>query len=137
MAGAIHLQEQRACIARRVLAVVTGLWLVAAGVLGAHHEASVAHVVDARTGAVFHGSAIDGQHTSDQSDIHRSEGTPDHDACALETALHQPASSAVAHPRTAIAPDFRGEAIRPATHAALAARVTYREAPKTSPPAAA
>jgi len=137
MAGATHLQEQRACIARRVLAVVTGLWFVACGVLGAAHEANVAHVVDARTGEVFHGTAIAGTHTSDQSDVHRAEGTPDHDACTLVTALHQPATSAVAHVHVATLPHVRGEADRPAPRALFTARATYREAPKTSPPPAA
>ncbi|HEY1558088.1 MAG TPA: hypothetical protein VGF94_24830 [Kofleriaceae bacterium] len=137
MAGAVRLQEQRACIARRVLSTIASLWLVAYGVLGARHEAHVAHVVDARTGAIFHGSAIDGNHTSDQSDVHRSKGTPDHDACVLASTLHQPASPAVARPHVAPSPVTALAQAAPIARTALATRATYRTAPKTSPPVAA
>lgn len=121
-------------IVNRLLAALAGLWLVASGVLGAQHEARVAHAFD-RFGTAFHAAGLVGDHTSRDSDIHAA-GTRDHDACGIATTLHQAARPSPAHVRVARLPaiDF---VARTDARAVATARVVYRLAPKTSPPASA
>jgi hypothetical protein len=121
---------------RRVLALVTGLWLVVFGVLGTRHEAQIAHYVD-QSGHAHHAARLAGAHTATQSDMHAVDGDPDAGACAIETTLHQAASPHVAPPAVVYAP--RAELVaEPAAHAIVhAGALLYRLAPKTSPPLAA
>jgi hypothetical protein len=117
---------------KRLLAALAGLWLVASGVLGARHEAQVAHAFD-RYGVAFHAAGLVGDHTSRDSDIHAA-GARDHDACGIATTLHQATRPSPAHVRVAPVPAIEFVS-RTDARAAATARVVYRLAPKTSPPA--
>jgi hypothetical protein len=132
----MSLQERhRASRARRVVATIACSWLVLAGLLGARHEASVAHVIDQRTGEVRHASALVGAHTGDRSDYHAtSDADVGTDVCAISATLHQAACSEHASVVVITAP--RLELRSPITLAAFATITTtvYRLAPKTSPP---
>jgi hypothetical protein len=110
-------------------------WLVLAGLLGARHEATVAHVIDQRTGEVRHASAFVGAHTGDRSDYHTtSDGDAGTDVCAISATLHQAARPEHAGVVVIAAP--RLELRSPISLAALATITTtvYWLAPKTSPP---
>ena len=131
------MQYRGASRARRVLAVVTGLWLVVFGVLGAQHESRVAHFVDAQTGLVFHATAMIGHHTGHQSDVHGCDEIPEHDACTISSTLHQATSPAVARAHVVGAPEVPLVYATPPARAANASQLVYRFAPKTSPPVAA
>jgi hypothetical protein len=129
------LHVQRACAARRAIAAITGLWLVAFGVLGARHEASVAHYTDARTGEVFHAAASGCADRSADAPTHAhaADSSADHDGCALAAVLHQAirpdvAVPALAHALEPVVADRRTERL------AALPRALYRLAPKTSPP---
>ncbi|HEX4454164.1 MAG TPA: hypothetical protein VH143_25045 [Kofleriaceae bacterium] len=136
MVFAIGLQERhRASRARRIVAAIACSWLVLAGVLGARHESTVAHVVDQRTGEVRHASALVGVHTGDRSDYHASsDADSGTDVCAISAALHQAARCT--HATAAVIAAPRLELRAPISLAALATITTtvYRLAPKTSPP---
>ena len=136
MSGAIRLQ-QHTSRSRRVLAAVTGLWLVAFGVLGARHESQVAHYVDARTGVVLHASAMASHHRCQQSDIHATRGATTDDVCGVAQTLHQASSPAVAHVQIASAVSFALDLVSSPTRSTTAQRHVLRLAPKTSPPLAA
>jgi hypothetical protein len=122
---------------RRAFALIAAAWLVLGFALAAHHEATEAHVLDARGDAV-HASRLVGAHHGDHTDVHAvdsgGEGT---EPCGIVGALHQPISARVAAP-----PTTRVAAVAPAVVAIVAgarAPVTvpvYRLAPKTSPPRA-
>jgi hypothetical protein len=117
----------------RLLAALAGLWLVASGVLGARHEAEVAHVFD-QAGVAFHAAGMIGDHTSNHSDVHSSDGSRDHDACGIETTLHQAARPSSPPPRVVDAPAIAVVVARAPARVALADTLVYRLAPKTSPP---
>jgi hypothetical protein len=137
MSGANHMQ-QRVSRARRVLAAVTAVWLVAFGVLAARHEAGVAHYVDAATGLVLHASAMHGAHTSTQSDVHSSDTGADHDPCGISSAFHQASRPGTASIKLAIVPVVAcSSGARAARSAVVANQLVYLLAPKTSPPIAA
>ena len=120
----------------RVLASITGLWLVIATVLAARHEAQVIHVVDG-SGHSFHASRMVGHHTTEQSDIHASGAAPDHDACELAASLHQAASAACSRPDVVHAGRTTIASAAPTTARSTLAERVYRLAPKTSPPVVA
>jgi hypothetical protein len=129
------LQERhRASRARRVVATIACAWLVLAGLLGARHDSTVAHVIDQRTGEVRHAPALVGAHTGDRSDYHAtSDADAGTDVCAISATLHQAARSEHA---TVVITAPRLECRSPITLAAFATITTpvYRLAPKTSPP---
>ena len=133
MSGAIRLQ-QHTSRSRRVLAAVTGLWLVAFGVLGARHESQVAHYVDA---VGLHASAMASHHRCQQSDIHATRGATTDDVCGVAQTLHQASSPAVAHVQIASAVSFALDLVSSPTRSTTAQRHVLRLAPKTSPPLAA
>ena len=112
--------------------MITTLWFVVGGVLGARHEARATHFVDGH-GVAFHGSTMVGHHTADHSDVHSRDAAPDHDACGIPTVLHQaamrtPAPALAMIDRTASAPPRARAAVR------VFASDLIRIAPKTSPP---
>ena len=129
---AIGLQQRR-----KAFALIAGACLVLAGVLGARHEANVAHVVDPITGELCHAASIDGTHRGGSSDYHGA--SRDHaggDACAIAAAMrHVVDLRGVA--ATAVIASTRAFVVelRPIVPV-LRARVLAL-APKTSPPALA
>ncbi|HEY4239787.1 MAG TPA: hypothetical protein VGM88_08225 [Kofleriaceae bacterium] len=120
-----------------MIAAVTGLWFVACLVLGARHEARVLHYEDA-AGRHVHATAMLGEHTAAQSDIHAS-GAPsrDHDACDILTGIRQAARASA--PVNLVLAACETVAIEPTVDLDLAitGAALYRLAPKTSPPLAA
>lgn len=116
----------------RAIALITSLWLVIGGVLGARHEARAAHFVDGH-GVAFHGSRMAGEHTADHSDVHSRDAAPDHDACGITTALHKAAVHSFA---PGLAVGERASVLAPRDHAVRLVATTqlFRIAPKTSPP---
>lgn len=136
MVVAISLQQKsRASRARRLFAAVACAWLILAGLLGARHEAQVAHVVDSRTGELRHASAFVGTHTGDQSDYHAaSDGDADTDVCAITATLHQAARSENAPVVVITAPRLELRSPISLTALATISANVYRLAPKTSPP---
>lgn len=119
---------------RRVLATVTALWFLVFGLIGASHEARVAHVIDAQTGSVLHAPALTGSHTNHQSDVHPSDAAAEHDVCAMAQALHQASSVSVACTHVSIAPELVVAADPIAERTITTPGDVYRLAPKTSPP---
>lgn len=118
---------------RRILAAITGLWLLVCVVAGARHEGEVRHCTD-RQGNTVHAPKMVGAHTGETSDFHATDGDGDHDVCAIVAALHQASSLATA--RLAIVDRRVDSAHTPLfapTHA-VAEQIVYRLAPKTSPP---
>jgi hypothetical protein len=118
----------------RVLATLAGVWLVAFGVLGARHEAQVAHHIDVRSGRAIHATSLVGDHTSRHSDVHARVVGSDADACELLTVLHQAASAAFSAPTLACRPHDGRTVACAVSYEAVASRRVYRLAPKTSPP---
>lgn len=126
------MQERRS---RRAVAALSAALLVVVGLLGARHEAEVAHVRD-RMGEFVHAQRLSDHHEAGPAaHLH---GRDDHrhapGACGLLAVLHAPAVSSrpvalAAAP--AVARDLEAPAIAP-VHGAIAG---YRLAPKTSPPA--
>lgn len=137
MSGAIRLQQRGASGARRLVAAITGLWLVAFGVLGVRHESRVAHFVDVGTGQVFHASAIVGEHTGHHSDVHPSGSAPDLDPCAVAATRHQSTTPALAPVQLVLLLQAATPPVDRAPRAAVASQLVYRLAPKTSPPVVA
>jgi hypothetical protein len=123
----------------RIVALAAGVLFVVCGLLGQHHEATVVHVRDARTGALVHGEQVVGHHDQGVgSDIHAEDGPGDSDAapCAIAAALHQPSASVEAL-LAPTAPSCEAVAARSiAVRAPPPRAAVYRLAPKTSPPAA-
>lgn len=134
MARAAAVQVGSTRFARRLLAVGAAVWLVAFGVLGARHEARVAHVTDALTGAIVHAGPTGCHDHETQSHADGAPAAGDHDACELLGVLHQSAAPAVAWA------GIRLVAVTPPQHAPcsselmLRSRAVFRIAPKTSPP---
>jgi hypothetical protein len=122
---------------RRAFALIAAGWLVLGFVLGARHEATEAHVVDAH-GQAVHASRIVGAHHGDRTDIHAVDcGRDGGEPCAIVTALHQPISSHVAAPPTAVVATAASASLASGADAIAPLRITvYRLAPKTSPPRA-
>lgn len=118
----------------RVIAAITGVWLVLCGVLGARHEAEVRHCVDGNGNSV-HAPKMVGAHTGTGSDLHATDGEPDLDVCAIATSMHQSASAACARPLRFSLHEHQLGATTDVMPAATVARHVYRLAPKTSPPA--
>ena len=111
------------------------IWLVVAGLLGARHEAEIAHVVDHHTGLVVHAPALSGHHGIGESDIHgQADPRGDHDACALVAALHQAVRAVFVQP-LALAVSRVAVLVAPRTPAFVVVDI-YLLAPKTSPPLA-
>ncbi|HEY1547192.1 MAG TPA: hypothetical protein VGG28_05205 [Kofleriaceae bacterium] len=107
-----------------------------AGLLGLHHEATTAHVVDPTTGEIRHASARQlGRHTGTHSDYHAvSSQDGGGDVCPISTALHQAVETPHAHATIVAAqPVTRSEAVAPPT--TTVTRDVLHVAPKTSPPA--
>jgi hypothetical protein len=130
-------RSPRAARSRRAVAALAGLWLLVVGTLGLRHEAQVAHVVDPRTGELWHGSALVGTHSGTDSDYHATrDRDSDSDACEICAALHQAATSPsswhVALPATA----FVATQLATCAHD-VRSELVYRLAPKTSPPSRA
>lgn len=129
---ATRLQERRS---RRVIAALGAAFLLLVGILGARHEAEVAHARD-RLGNFVHGQALTEHHeegpTSDMHGrtAHRHAAGP----CALLAALHAPAvwAQPPAAPVAALAVRENPAPRAAAVHGRIAG---YRLAPKTSPPA--
>lgn len=127
------MQERRS---RRAVAALAAALLMAVGVLGARHEAEVAHVRDQK-GDLVHAQELAEHHHGAASSAHL-HGTEAHGhapgACALLAVVHAPALAArapAAAAALAIAHDLQPPPIA-AVHGAIAG---YRLAPKTSPPA--
>ncbi len=117
---------------RRTVAAITAAWLVAFMVLGAHHEAKIAHVVDGR-GQVHH-AQLDRVHTGSTADFHAAEQDSDTDPCAIATALHQAARHERTRAAALDAPAIAIASIASARPAIAAGHLVFRIAPKTSPP---
>jgi hypothetical protein len=94
----------------------------------------VSHVRDRHTGELRHASAMVGDHSTDQSDVHplSNEHGEDH-ACVILASLHQAARAAVARP-VVFAPPTADRTPCPPVAFALRTATLYRFAPKTSPP---
>ncbi len=118
---------------RRLLAAVSALWIVIGVVLGARHEALVAHHVDPHTGASLHVAGIVGAHTGDRSDVHRSHGSDDVGGCEIIAALHaQMRVATTGSPAVLALAAVTSTTFAPAT-APVSTRILHF-APKTSPP---
>jgi hypothetical protein len=126
------MQERRS---RRAVAALSAVLLIAIGLLGARHEAEVAHVRDQNGDLVHAQELADDHEAGPAAHLH---GRDDHahapGVCALLAVVHAPALAAPA-PAAALAPAIAHELGAPpiaSVHRAIAA---YRLAPKTSPPA--
>jgi hypothetical protein len=135
MAGATAVQLASAHLARRLLAVGAAVWLVVFGVLGARHEARVAHVIDVQTGAILHAGPSACHDHNPVSHVHGSPAAGDHDACELLTVLHQGAAPAVAWTGICVVVFTPSDRAPRAFEPVVRSRGVYRVAPKTSPPA--
>ena len=126
------MQERRS---RRAVAALSAVLLVAIGLLGARHEAEVAHVRDQRGDLVHAQELADHHHTGPTAHLHGRDGhAHDAGACALLAFHHAPAVAA--RPSgVALAPAVAHELGAPPIAAVHAAIAGYRLAPKTSPPA--
>lgn len=122
--------------AGRCVAACACIWLIACGLLNAHHVASSSHAVDARGSFVHarvtqpgHGEAADPVARMCQGDGHR-DG--DHAACFLTYA--GPAMGAPSQVRGAVLAGAPALVDPPPARAAPRPAADYRLAPKTSPP---
>jgi len=128
-------QRRRASGARRVLAAIAGVWLVAWAVFAMRHEAQVAHVLDHATGQMVHADRAIGEHTGNQSDYHATSPVDgDHDACGICSALHQAARPEALHAIVVRAPEGTPASWSIRARSEFANAEVYRLAPKTSPP---
>ncbi len=126
------MQERRS---RRAVAAVAAALLVVIGLLGARHEAEVAHVRDQRGDLVHAQELAEHHHTGPAAHLH---GREDHahapGACALLATLH--ASATASRPlAAAVAPGVAHDLGAPPIAAVHGGIAGYRLAPKTSPPA--
>jgi hypothetical protein len=62
--GAIYLHARRGVFGARLVAAITGLWLLTCGFVVARHEAEVSHVRD-RAGHIVHGVLAGESHGND------------------------------------------------------------------------
>jgi hypothetical protein len=126
------MQERRS---RRAVAALSAALLIVIGLLGARHEASVAHVRDQKGDLVHAQELADHHKTGPAAHMH---GREDHahasGACALLAFLHAPAVAA-RPPGAALVLAVAHELGAPAIAAAHVTIAGYRLAPKTSPPA--
>lgn len=129
------MQLRTARFARRLLAGSAAVWLVVFGALGARHEARVAHVTDAFTGALVHAGPSACHDHQAQTHIDRAPASGDHDACELLGVLHQSAAPSVAWAGIHLVAITPLEHARLSSALALRSHALYRVAPKTSPPA--
>jgi hypothetical protein len=119
----------------RAVAALSAALLLFVGLLGARHEAEVAHVRDQRGDLVHAQELADHHHSGPAAHLH---GRADHDhapgACALLAALH---ASAVAPrpPAVVVASVAEHDLAAPPIAAPHGGIAGYRLAPKTSPPA--
>ncbi|HSK04467.1 MAG TPA: hypothetical protein VK932_24600 [Kofleriaceae bacterium] len=126
------MQERRSY---RAAAALSAALLLFVGLLGARHEAEVAHVRDQRGDLVHAQELADHHHSGSAAHLH---GRADHGhapgACALLAALH---ASAVAPrpPAAVVAALVAYDLAAPLTAAVHGGIAGYRLAPKTSPPA--
>src|SRR5579883_1463335 len=122
---------------RRAFALIAAGWLVLAFALGARHEASEAHVIDAHGDAV-HAVKIVAAHHCTHADIHALDGEPcGSQPCDIVAALHQPISKQVALPANNLAVlAFPRPVASPADDLPSFGLTVLRVAPKTSPPRA-
>jgi hypothetical protein len=126
------MQERRS---RRAAAALSAVLLIVAGLLGARHEAEVAHVRDQKGDLVHALKLADHHQTSPAAHLH---GREDHShaagACTLLAVLHAPAVAA--RPPAALpAPSVVNDLLAPPIAVVPGAIPGYRLAPKTSPPA--
>jgi hypothetical protein len=126
------MQERRS---RRAVAALSAALLIVMGLLGARHEAEVAHVRDGN-GDLVHGQEL-AEHHENGAAAHM-HGREDHShiegACGLLAVLHAPAVAS--RPPAALVPlAVSHELTVPAIAAVHGAIPAYRLAPKTSPPA--
>ena len=126
------MQERRSS---RAVAALSAALLIVVGLLGARHEAEVAHVRDPQ-GAFVHAQKLSGHHEScSAADMHgRDEHRHASGACGLLAVLHGSAISS-RPPAVAAAPAIARDLEAPPIAAVPAAIAGYRLAPKTSPPA--
>jgi hypothetical protein len=126
------MQERRS---RRAVAALSAALLIVVGLLGARHEAEVAHVRDRRGDFVHAQKLVDHHEVGPVAHMHSSE---EHrhapGPCALLAALHGSAVSSRPPAAIAALPAAHdlGAPLIAAVHGAIAG---YRLAPKTSPPA--
>jgi len=126
------MQERRS---RRAAAALSAVFLLLVGVLGARHEAEVAHVRDQRGDFVHAQQLADHHESGAAADMHsRDEHRHVAGACGLIAILHGSAVSARA-PAVAAAAAVEGDLGAPPSAAVHGGIAGYRLAPKTSPPA--
>ncbi|MBA3542096.1 MAG: hypothetical protein H0T79_20950 [Deltaproteobacteria bacterium] len=109
--------------------------VLACSVLVLHHEADVAHVVDA-TGASIHAPETDCHERAEQTHMHQLPGheDPDYGACALTALAHQ-ATTTPDRPALVASATQIYTIARLLTAAPSGSRLHFI-APKTSPPRA-
>jgi hypothetical protein len=105
------------------------------GVLGARHEARVAHVLDAETGALVHAGPSACHDHNPVSHVHGTPAVGDHDACELLGVHHRSAAPAVAWVGISIIALAAPAGATRTSAPVVRSRGVYRVAPKTSPPA--
>lgn len=124
---------------RRAIALVAACCLVLAGLFALRHEAEVAHVREALTGALAHAHELAEHHEhSATPHLHGRdvEAHAEAGACALLAALEH-ATILAGSPATAAAQPAWIALAPPTPITAAQARPLYLLAPKTSPPARA
>jgi hypothetical protein len=128
---ATRLQERRS---RRAVAALSAALLLVIGLLGARHEAEVAHVRDGKGNFVHAQKLADHHEAGPAAHLHSRAEHRHAGDCELLAFLHAPAVSAT--PVAAIAaPALADELGAPPIATVHRAIAGYRLAPKTSPPA--
>ena len=119
----------------RVVAIATALAFVAVGFLAQRHEAETAHARE-HSGRVVHAQALADHHeTSPSAHLHGREVHAHAGDCSLLAMAHERFVSS-SHAAIVTAIEAVAAVDVAPTHDALATIVTYRLAPKTSPPTA-
>ncbi len=132
--GLMRTQMALATRLQKAVALLAACLVVACNLVALHHQASVGHALDTRTGLAVHAPLSACHHAVDQTHAHQVPADRDLDACELAAALHQSvvAQGAPAIAVTEVAP------IAPATFvpacAPLVRTTVLHVAPKTSPP---
>lgn len=127
------MQERRS---RRAAAALSAILLISIGLLGARHEAEVAHVRDQNGDLVHAQELADDHEVGPAAHLHgRDAHAHAPGVCSLLAIVHAPAVAAHA-PAAALAPVIEHELGAPPIVSVHRAIATYRLAPKTSPPAA-
>lgn len=118
-----------------MVAALSAAFLLVVGLLGARHEAEVAHVRDQK-GDFVHGQALAEHHESGPTaDMHSREAhRHGAGACTLLASLHAPAVGARPAAAALRLADVH-EIVAPLVTAVHGGIAGYRLAPKTSPPA--